>query len=185
MKFKNGLAVLTGLIIIALLIGSAILLESAYLLYAATAIPILMVPFIPDIRTKQTVNAGKPSAPIRLFRTSAQPGEGFLIIETDPGALDWSQPRLYINTDRLPLLPQGLQHTQAASMTILQYDLVQHPRKKNLFAIELQNVIDRLQNQSYTTEEITRLVIRMEDLKLQGAAGTVTRTAPARKGLEA
>lgn len=184
MKNKNGIAVVLGLLIFALLIAAAIMLQNAYLLYAATAVPILLVPFVPDIPASQTLKPGRISDPVRLYRTSVQAGEGFLIIEAAPGAIRWNKRRLYFPVDGLMVVPDN-GSTSAAGLPVLQYDLIRHGRKKNLYGIELAHLKDRIRTLSYTTDEVTRLVIRMEDLPQQGAARDSSRSASVGKGLEA
>jgi hypothetical protein len=185
MKRKNGTAVILGIIIFALLIAAAIILQNAYLLYAASAVPILLVPFMPDIPASQTLKPGKPAGPVRLYRTSGQEGAGFLIIEAAPGAIRWNKRRLYFPVDGLPVISGSASMNMTTGLPVLQYDLVRHGRKKHLFGIELSHLKDRIRTLSYTTDEVSRLVIRMEDLPVSGTGRGAARTSAVGKGLEA
>jgi hypothetical protein len=165
MKNKNSLAVIIGLLLFGGLITAAILLQSAYLLYAATAIPILLVPFIPDIKTSKTLKPGSSNSKIRMYRTDHPDGEGFLIIEADPGAIPWNKRRLYFPVTGIPVLADSSHTVNTAGIPILQYDLIKHRRKSNVYGIELANLAPRFRTLSYTADEVTRLIIRLEDIK--------------------
>lgn len=187
MKNRNGVAVIFGLLIFALLIAAAIVLQNAYLLYAATAVPILLVPFIPDIPSSQTLKPGRKSETVRLYRTSGQEGTGFLIIEAAPGGIRWNKRTLYFPVEGLPVRSgSGVAGTDgAAGLPVLQYDLIRHKRKKHLHGIQLDHLKDRIRTLSYTTDEVTRLIIRMEDLSETGTPRNAAQSPAVGKGLEA
>lgn len=185
MKSKNSLAVIAGILIMAGCIAAAIKLQSAYLLYAATAVPILLVPFIPDIKTSRTLKPGGPSSRIRIYRTGQQDGQGFIVIEAAPGAIPWSKRRLYFPVTGIPSAPAPKHSMDTAGIPVLQYDLVRHRRKKHLYGIELANLAARFRTLSYTPDEVTRLVVRMEDLAAAGSTHTGTRSSAMEKGLQA
>ncbi|MDF2935242.1 MAG: hypothetical protein K0Q90_615 [Paenibacillaceae bacterium] len=182
---KNSLALAAGLILFFGLIASAILLESAYLLYAATAIPILLVPFIPDLKTSQTVKAGPSASRLRAYRTENETGEGFIILESLHGGIPWNKKRIYFPVDGLPAAAPSAYPAGTAGIPVLQYDLVPHRRRKDLYGIELANVAARFRTLSFTTDEVTRLVIRLEDLRPADPAMTEHRTASVRKSFPA
>lgn len=164
MKSKKNLAAIIGLLLFGGLIAAAIVVQSAYLLYAASGIPILLVPFLPDIRTSKTLKPGSQDAKIRLYRTQQEGTDGFLIIEADPGAMPWNKRRLYFTATNVPATAASYL-PDSAGIPVLHYDLVRHPRKKNMFGIELAHLTERFRTLSYTPDEVTRLVIRIEDLK--------------------
>lgn len=184
-KSKHSLALAAGLILFFGLIASAILLESAYLLYAATGIPILLVPFIPDLKTSQTVKPGQSAPHMRVYRTHNEQGEGFIILESLQGGIPWNKKRLYFSLDGLPAAAPSAYPAGTAGVPVLQYDLVPHRRRKDLYGIELANVAARFRTLSFTTDEVTRLVIRLDDLSPADAAKTELRTAPVRKSFPA
>ncbi|MNC21962.1 hypothetical protein D3C75_699500 [compost metagenome] len=68
---------------------------------------------------------------------------------------------------------------------MLQFDLVPHRRNKELYGIEMANVAARFRTLSYTTDEVTRLVIRLEDLRPEDPAMPEHRTASVRKSFPA
>lgn len=185
MKSNNGKAVIIGIILFGLLIAAAIYLQSAYLLYAASGVPILLVPFLPDLSVAQTIRPGRTTASIRMYRTSPLPGDGFLVIEAAPGAIHWNKERLFFALEGVPVHAAAGHPSLSAGLAVLQYDLIKHRRKKNTYGIELAHLKDRLSTLPYTSDEVTRLVIRMEDLAAMDPAYTASRTAQVRKGLEA
>lgn len=182
---KNSLALTAGLILFFGLIASAILLQSAYLLYAATGIPILLVPFIPDLKTSQTVKPGQSSSRMRVYRTDNEEGEGFIVLESLHGGIPWNKKRIYFPVADLPAPAPSSYPAGSAGIPVLQYDLFPHRRKKGFYGIELANVAARFRTLSFTTDEVTRLVIRMEDLFPAEPGITETRTAPVRKSYPA
>lgn len=185
MKNKNGIAVWLGIILFAALILAAIKLQSAYCLYAASAIPVLLVPFLPDLPSAQRLKPGSKSSGIRMYRTSSLPDDGFLIIETEPGAIAWSRRKLLFSVAGVPVVSAAIHGGMSAGLTVLPYDLFHARKKKNLYGIHLPQLNDRLRTLSYTTDEVTRLVIRMEDLAALDPAYGAVRNAQVGKGLEA
>ncbi len=182
---KNSLALAAGLILFFGLIASAILLESAYLLYAATGIPIMLVPFIPDLKTSQTVKPGQSASRMRVYRTDNENGEGFIILESLQGGIPWNKKRLYFPVDGLPTTAPTAYPAGTAGIPVLQFDLVPHRRNKELYGIEMANVAARFRTLSYTADEVTRLVISLEDLRPADPAKPERRTASVRKSFPA
>lgn len=189
MKSKNGLVAVAGLILFAGLIAAAIVLQSAYLLYAATGIPILLVPFLPDFKTSQTLKPGKDGSRIRVYRTGSTEGDGFVIIEAEPGAIPWNKSRLYFPVSGLPTASGFAYYPDTASVPVLAHDLVRHRRKKDVFGIELAHLANRFRTLSFTPDEVTRLIIRTEDLtQPTGPSASIpgaTTTHPIGKELQA
>lgn len=185
MKSKNGKAVFFGILIFALLIAAAIVLQSAYLLYAATAVPILLVPFLPDLSSSQKLKPGRSSVPVRIYRTSPEVDAGLLVIEAAPGAIQWNKKKLIFSLEGVPVHSRAGSRDVSAGVPVLLYDLVKQGKKRNMYGIVLNHLKDRLNTMSYTTDEVTRLVIRMEDLISLDPANTAARARQVSKGLEA
>lgn len=176
---KNTLALIFGVFVFGGLIAAAIILQSAYLLYAATGIPILLVPFLPDIRTSKILKPGDAGSQVRLYRTSSNTGEGFVIIEAAPGHFPWHKRKIYFSLNGIPTVTSSLYSPNTAGIPVLPYDLTVHRRHKHLHGIELVNLSSRLRTLSYTTAEVTRLVIRVEDLTGQPAVSNSSVATPA------
>lgn len=246
-----------GLILTVLLFVIFILLaikfESTDYLYIASMIPIIIVPFLPDIKTNQYLNPSKHRNKVQLIKVQqvqeqkfigemcqvqelyqeqeqqqsechgleqglghgqeqelgqnreldqsqdqaldqsqrqgrvldqnpeleqaiGQGSSGRLVISFEPSHIDWQRETLYIKLDGAVThasLPPG-PHT--ISMAVLKFDLKVHPRKKNWIGISLKNIRQRTAQLPYTTNEINRLIIQMQDIEelLQPPASRTT-----------
>lgn len=185
MKIKNGIIITSGMILFAVLIAAAIFLQSAYLLYAASAIPFLLVPFIPDIPGSQKLKNHNKSGDVRIYRTGSSALDGLIIIDFTPGTIYWNKRRLYFSMEGVETVPAHAVPVEAASVPVLSYDLFRHPRKTNWYGIRLNHLVERLHAFSFTTDEIARLVIRLEDLDQTNISPSLPRTSPVGKKLEA
>ncbi|NHN32958.1 hypothetical protein [Paenibacillus agricola] len=151
------------------LLGLALLFESELFIYAASAIPILIVITLPDIRQNQYLYSGKKAnkASNVQFIKVANGGEPLLVISFQPGFVRWHCRKLYfdlndLQLDSVEVLPLA---GDSASLSLLAFDLCPHPRKAGWFGIDLAQIAMRTTNLSYTTEEVSRFVIQMKDLE--------------------
>jgi hypothetical protein len=158
---------LTGIVLLFLtLLALAVLFESEIFIYAASVLPIVIVLLLPDIRQYQYIRSQKHFHSIQLLRV-ANGGEPLLIISFQPGFVRWHCKKLFfdlneLNPDSVESLPlQG----NAVSIPVLSFDLTPHPRRIGWFGINLTQLAERTGGQSYTTEEVTRFVINMNDLE--------------------
>ncbi|WP_409341955.1 hypothetical protein [Paenibacillus sp. MBLB4367] len=165
MKRKSITFLCIGLLVFGLLIALAIWQQSAYLLYAASAVPLLIVPFIPDIRSNQHLKASRKDN-VQIYKLATIEGApaNHLIVQFEPGKVNWNRKMLYVSMKDAPTVAKDVFAPDSASVPVLTFDLVLHKRKSDLIGILLQNVKQRTSSFSFTTEEITRLVIRLEDL---------------------
>lgn len=167
-KNKNRFYLLLTVFIFILLIGLAVYLESSNLLYAASAVPLLIVPFLPDFQSSQYIRTGKVKGDgeVTISKTADPYGSGHIIISFPPGFVDWRKHRLYFRTDEIkPAASNEVINEIAASVPVLKFDLVRHPRKPGWVGIQLANLAQRTQGMSYTTAEINRLVINASDME--------------------
>jgi hypothetical protein len=159
-----------GLIISVLLflifIVLAIMLESTAYLYLASVLPIVIVPFLPDLRSSQYIRTHKPQQLVRLIKLRSSEGStgALFVIAFAPGFVNWRKNRLYFNFEDAVTYESLLPEDDIVSMPVLKYDLSRHPRKKNWVGISLPQLKQRMKQLSYTTREINRLVIQLEDL---------------------
>ncbi|SEC54180.1 hypothetical protein [Paenibacillus sp. GP183] len=159
-----------GLIISVLLflifIVLAIMLESTAYLYIASILPIVIVPFLPDLRSSQYIRTDKPRQSVRLIKLRSSEGStgALLVIAFAPGFVNWRKNRLYFNFGDAVTYEALLPEDDIVSMPVLKYDLNRHPRKKNWVGISLPQLKQRIKQLSYTTKEVNRLVIQLEDL---------------------
>jgi hypothetical protein len=164
---KNRIYLLLSVSIFILLIGLAVYMESAYLLYAASAVPLVIVPFLPDIRTSQYVKAGKNGKKeVTIVKSTGGNGQGHVILSFPPGFIAWHKHRLYFRIDDIePMASHETTDNITASMSVLKFDLMPHPRKKGWIGIQLANLAERTKGLSYTTAEVNRLIMNAADIE--------------------
>lgn len=158
------------IILFAALLGLAALFQSEMLIYAASAIPILIVLFLPDIKKYQYIRTTKNSKNLAIYKQE-NGEESLIIIAFQPGFLRWKSRKLFFHlndisedSNRAASVLQGHGGT-VASIPVLSFDLSAHKRKTGWISIDLSQLEQRTTNLSYTTDEINRLVIRMKDLE--------------------
>jgi hypothetical protein len=149
------------------LIGLAILLQSELYLYAASALPVLIVTVLPDVRRNQYIRGEKARQAVQLNKqTNGE--ETLLIVSFQPGFVRWNSKKLFFFLNDIEQNPKPFEEAkdrEAVSLSILAYDLSLHPRRSGWIGIDLAQLAQRTANLSYTTDEITRFVIRMSDLE--------------------
>lgn len=184
-KNLNSLILCYGLALFVLLIALAIVFESAYLLYAASVLPIIIVPFLPDIPAGQWLKPSDKSG-FRLYRTTPQAGDpsGFVIIECRPGSIRWNRSKLYFSLEGIPVQPAN-EDINVTSLPVLAYDLSPHRRRKNSYCIHLKHLLQRTAALAIEPDNVTRLMIRLEDLQQFQRSKTLSSPSTVGKGLQA
>ncbi|OCT10907.1 hypothetical protein A8709_04165 [Paenibacillus pectinilyticus] len=89
----------------------------------------------------------------------------FLVILFQPGYVKWNGGMLYFNLEDKMKDVYVKPDPYAATLTVLKYDLKTHRRKKNWIGISLDQLQQRTEQLSYTTNEVNRLIIRMSDIQ--------------------
>lgn len=166
MNRKSIYYLLGGLVLFAALIGLAIWVQSAYLLYAASAVPMLLVPLLPDFRSSQWIKASAKDGSVQIFKLATVPDApaNHLILQMQPGTINWKRKTLYINMHNAPTVAKQFFSPDAASVPVLSFDLITNKRKPDIVGIRLDHVAERTSSFSFTTDEITRFVIKLDDL---------------------
>ncbi|MEI7028115.1 hypothetical protein [Paenibacillus sp. y28] len=171
-----------GILVFLAIFAASWVFESPILLYIASAIPMIVVPFIPDLPKNQTIRHRR-SKHISLVkvRTDEQSPES-VVITFKPGAIRWDARSLVLDleelNDAIPVVQHIPEQKHAAVLTVLQHDLRITGKKNRQVAIYLPNLHDRCQSLSYELESVNRLILRMEDVymlispPLTGAAST-------------
>nr|WP_210023570.1 MULTISPECIES: hypothetical protein [unclassified Paenibacillus] len=153
------------------LLGFAIYYESAIYLYAASALPVVIVPLLPDMIKNQYADA-VPKKSVRFVKLTVG-GDPILAISFTPGFIRWNRGtgKLFFHLNQMSEIPEltGIpdrhQGTKEASLTVLPFDLSLHPRKQGWVGIDLCQLAQRTGSLPCTTSEVTRLLIRMSDLE--------------------
>ncbi len=179
MKANRTLLILS-LILFAIMFGASVWQESPILLYIASAIPIFIVPFLPDIPTSQKLSTGKQSVEI-IKRADASGEEAeWLVVSFQPGTIQWNRKWLVIPTEGVSVGSPNHTDDYTASLTVLKYDLKDRKNRNGTISINLPNLIQRMSGLSFTVEEANRLMIRMEDLETVVALPIPVTSVPTR-----
>jgi hypothetical protein len=164
---KKNIILTLGILMFLASAGLAVRLESTVFLYISSILPLFIVPFLPDVGTHQYIKPAKQSDQVEIIRPATDSGpSGLLLIRFQPGFVKWNKKMLYFSLKDIsayPTLPIREEYT--ASLSVLKYDLKPHPTKKGWIGIRIPHLLQRMEQLSYTTQEINRLVIRMEDLQ--------------------
>lgn len=164
MKVNNVLLAL-GLLLFIGLFGASIWKQSPVLLYIASALPIFVVPFLPDIRTSQKLNSNKQSAQtVKLTDASGEEAD-WLVITFQPGTVYWNKKWLVIPTQGVTSVSEIHTDDYTVSLPVLKYDLRTKKKRNGQISIYLPNLLERTQSLSFTVDEVSRLMIRMDDLE--------------------
>lgn len=163
--FKRKKLWLSGIALLFIgLLLLAVILESEHFIYIASMLPIFMVLLLPDIRQDQYVRA-KGTNDIQLYQQQIGE-EPMLMIAFQPGSIRWNNRRLYFRFEEMASAPLIPRTPSTASLAVLPYDLVPHPKKPGWMGIELRQLVERTSGLPYSTEEIARMTIRVSDLEL-------------------
>lgn len=159
---KNKWIVLLGLAVFAAFFISSIVWESPLLLYIASAIPIFIVPFLPDLKTSQKLDPGRRGVEIvKLAGGSGEPE--WLVVSFQPGTVYWNRKTLIIPYENAPTVRMVHADDYTAALTVLQYDL-RRKRKNGRIGVSLANLSERTAPMPFTIHEVNRLIIPLTDL---------------------
>lgn len=171
--FKSKWLLVLSVILFIGLLGLAVYYESIVYLYAASALPVAIVIFLPDLGRHQYIRA-KPKSGVRFVKQTIG-GDPVLTITFKPGFIRWDQSRkLYFHLNSMgdseasassETKAAGGSESPEAALAVLPFDLSLHPRKQGWIGIDLPQLAERTRSLSYTTDEVSRLLIRMADLE--------------------
>lgn len=162
----NIIGLIFSTLLFLIFIVLSLVFKSTQYLYIASVCPLLIVPFLPDIRSSQTIRPDKDGSKVRLIQlqgTEAADSD-LLVITFEPGYIRWQCGRLYFNPDDIMTYASLPQDELTVTMPVLKFDLLPRLRQKKWVGISLSNLAERTSQLSFTTNEINRLVIRMADL---------------------
>lgn len=162
----NHFGLITSSILFLTFIVLSLVFQSTTYLYIASVGPLLIVPFIPDIRSGQYIKPNQAKGAVRLItmENKDKSGSDFLVILFEQGFVKWDRKQLYFNLDDVMKDVYIKPDPFAATMTVLKYDLSLDRSKKGWVGISLPQLQQRISQLSYTTNEINRIVIQMSDV---------------------
>jgi hypothetical protein len=160
------LGLIATLLLFLIFIVLSLKFQSTTYLYIASVCPLLVVPFLPDIRSNQYIKP-KANGAVRLISMEDKDGgeSDFIVILFDPGYVKWNGGKIYFNLADKMKDVYVKPDPYAATLTVLKYDLLTHRRKKNWVGISLSQLAERTEQLSYTTNEVNRLIIRLSDIQ--------------------
>ncbi|WP_127585201.1 hypothetical protein [Paenibacillus koleovorans] len=164
MKAKPIL-IITSLLVFLALFGASVWQESPMLLYIASALPIFIVPLLPDLRTTQRLSEHNHSTQIVKLTDGEGAQSEWLVVNIKPDTIYWNKKWLIIPTADAKPVDQGHTDDYTVSLTVLKYDIRAKRSRSGKIAVNLPNLQQRMAGLSFTTDEVNRLMIRMEDVQ--------------------
>jgi hypothetical protein len=166
---KTTIALLLASGLFVVLLGAAVYYQSSNFLYAASAVPILIVIFIPDIKSSQYIKPGRSNR-VSLSKTGGADGPELLSITFEPGYVNWKRRIVYFAaTDAFDAPTDGANAVTApdiiASLRVLKYDLLPARDRNRWIGIQLDNLKERSTSLAFSLDTVNRLVIQMDDIR--------------------
>ncbi|MEK8132159.1 hypothetical protein WMW72_30100 [Paenibacillus filicis] len=167
-KMKIWLLVL-WITLFAVFLGCSILFESPVCLYVASALPILIVLWLPNPEQNQYIRRRHLKKVQLLTRNSGE--NGLLTITFTPGFVRWKRgAKLYFHLDTLsreePVeAGEPGEESPHTSLSILPFDLLPHPRKSGWVGIDLDQVAARTSSLAIATSQVARFVVPLQALE--------------------
>jgi hypothetical protein len=155
-----------GLLSIVICLVLAYVLQSAYLLFAASVLPLLILPYLPDIRSKQLIDPLTKNKSIQVYGVSSNENQpSYVVIEFKPGKVLWSKHTLYFSADHVAIAPTAGLKQNAIALPIYKNDLVIKKGKYRWVGIKLKHMTERSNSFSFKLNQVNRLVISIQDIK--------------------
>jgi hypothetical protein len=155
-----------GLLGIVICLVLAYILQSAYLLFAASVLPLIILPYLPDIRSNQKIDPLTKNKSIQVYGvTSNENQPSYVVIEFNPGKVLWSKQILYFSADHVAIAPTIVLKQSAIALPINKNDLVIKKGKYRWVGIKLMHMSERSNSFSYKLNQVNRLVISIQDIK--------------------
>jgi hypothetical protein len=177
-----------GLLGIVICLVLAYVLQSAYLLFAASLLPLLILPYLPDIRSNQQIDPLSKNKSIQVYGiTSDESQPSYVVIEFKPGKILWSKQTLYFSADHVAIAPTTRLKSNAIALPIYKSDLVIKKGKYRWVGIKLNGMTERSNSFSFKLKQVNRLVVSIQDIKelFKEASPTHKRSVKKSKQLQA
>lgn len=169
---KNIWFLLIGLMLFAAFFISSIVRESPLLLYIASAIPMFVVPFLPDIKTNQLLRPDRRGVEIVKLADGTGAAE-WLVVSFKPGTVHWNRKLLLIPFQNAPTVRTIHTDEFTAALTVLKHDLRLRKGKRDTIGVRLALLAERTAGLPYTVHEVNRLIIPMADIEELTAPASV------------
>ncbi|GAA3402765.1 hypothetical protein ACFFNY_05075 [Paenibacillus hodogayensis] len=158
---KNKWLLALGIVVFGAFFIASIVQESPMLLYIASAIPIFIVPFLPDFKTNQRLRSQRKG--VNIVKLTGKTGEPeWLVVSFKPGTVYWNRKKLIISYKEAPTVQTVDADDYTAALTVLNYDMSIR-RKPGRIDVSLPNLSQRITGMPFTVHEVNRLVIALAD----------------------
>jgi hypothetical protein len=155
-----------GLLCIAICLVLAFVMQSANLLFAASVLPLVILPFLPDLRSSQKIDPLSKNKSVQVYGiTSDTNHPNYVVIEFKPGKVHWSKQMLYFSADHVAIAPTASLKQNAIALPIHKHDLVIKKGKYRWVGIRLKHMKERSNSHSLKLNQVNRLVINIQDIK--------------------
>lgn len=155
-----------GLLAIAICLLLAYVLQSAYLLFAASVLPLLILPYLPDFSSNQQIEPSKPNKLLQVYGVTSEDNQPtYVVIDFKPGKVHWNKKILYFSADHVALEAITGLRQSAIALPIYKSDLVIKKGKHRWVGIKLKNMSARSNSFSFSLNKVNRLVIPIKDIK--------------------
>jgi hypothetical protein len=152
----------TSIVIFITFFVGSIWKQSPLLLYIASAMPIFVVLFMPDIRGVQKLKLHQKGVDIVKLAGAAGEPE-WLVVSFRPGTIYWHRKTLHIPLESVETVQTVNSDEYTAALTVLSYDVL--PRKKSGYIrIALGHLAARTAGMPFTVNEVNRLLIPLVDV---------------------
>jgi hypothetical protein len=177
-----------GLLAIIICLALAYVLQSAYLLFAASVLPLLILPYLPDFSSNQQIEPLSPNKSLQVYGVTSEENQpSYVVIEFKPGKVLWNKQTLYFSADHVAIAPTAGLKKNAIALPIYKSDLVIKKGKYRWVGINLKHMTERSNSFSFSLNKVNRLVISIQDIKelFKEASPTHKRSVKKSKQLQA
>jgi hypothetical protein len=177
-----------GILCIIICLVLAFVMQSANLLFAASVLPLIILPFLPDLRSNQKIDPSSKNKSVQVYGiTSDNNQPNYVVIEFKPGKVHWSKQVLYFSADHVAIAPTASLKQNAIALPIHKHDLMIKKGKYRWVGIKLKHMVERSNSHSLKLNQVNRLVINIQDIKdiFKDSASSHKRTIKKSKQLEA
>lgn len=165
MKY-NILTFIGGIVVFGAVLAAAWHLQSWVLLYIASALPVILVPLMPDIPRKQVIRrtGGKEQYAIRR-QSGGHDDAGVLHIGFRPGSVNWNKTWLCVPLELIRNAePYAGAAEEAVTLPVSAGDCRVTGGRRPMLRISLPSLSARAQALNYKTREVERLTLRLDEL---------------------
>lgn len=152
-----------GIVLMLSLIYISFITESPFFYYAASGVPMLLVPFLPNLRVKQIVPLQDKH--VKVVRMAGSEADGdLLVVSFTPGYIRWGKTVLYIPIRNIPVETHAGDWESIVALKVSRSDLTARRPRRDCIAISLASMKEKTKGKSFSLRDVNRLIVRMQDV---------------------